>query len=75
MKPGAALKDEEYKTKALKGLLSPDHETFFFENEPLIIHHVREHLPEVKVIFMESVHSGKAHPPTDLPTLKMKYDY
>lgn len=75
MKPTADLKDEEYKTKALRQIVTPDTSTYFFENEPLIIHHVLEHLPEVNVIFMESVHSGRAEAPTGLPTLKMRFIY
>lgn len=75
MKPTANLNDEEYKTKALMQIVSPDTVTYFFENEPLIIHHVLENLPEVKIIFMESVHSGRAEAPKGLPTLKMRFVY
>lgn len=73
MKPHPGLKDEEYKTRALEELSLTNHTTYFFENEPVIIHHVLKNLPEVKVIFMDSVHSGKADAPEGLPTLRMKY--
>ncbi len=34
----------------------------FFENEPKILHSVRQNHPEIEIFFMETTHSGKAEP-------------
>ena len=41
----------------------------FFENEPKILHSVRENHPEIEIFFMKTTHSGKAEPDQDWMTL------
>jgi phosphoserine phosphatase len=73
MKPSEVQTDEGYKVTALKELISRYAYIWFIENEPLIINEVRASLPQIRIVFMNSVHSGKAEPPTDLPTIRMTY--
>ncbi|MCB0411583.1 MAG: HAD family hydrolase [Bdellovibrionales bacterium] len=73
MKPRQGLKDEDYKVRYLKTFVGEFKSVYFFENEPLILNKVREDVPEVQLVFMESVHSGKSTAPSGLPTLKMTY--
>ncbi|MGE4132726.1 MAG: hypothetical protein AB7F86_13870, partial [Bdellovibrionales bacterium] len=66
--------DEHFKTVVLKDLAPKFDRIWFFENEPLIIDEVRAALPEICIVYVDSVHSGKAHPPNDLPRIGMSYD-
>lgn len=70
LKPDKELDDAEFKTEWFQKL--PRHryqEIWFFENEPVNIHHLRRHLPEIKIIFFKSTHAGKATEPEDLPRI------
>lgn len=70
LKPQKELDDAEFKTNWFANL--PDQkysEVWFFENEPVNIHHLRLQLPHVNVIFFESTHAGKANPPEDIPAI------
>lgn len=73
MKPDDVQTDEGYKASVLKELVKDYDHIWFFENEPLIIHEVRALLPQVRVVFVDSVHSGRAVAPKDLPTIGMSY--
>jgi hypothetical protein len=73
MKPDAIEEDEHFKTLALKELAQKFSHIWFFENEPVIIHEVRAALPQIRIVFVDSVHSGKAAPPKDLPQIGMSY--
>lgn len=74
MKPDNIEADEHFKTLALKELAHKYAHICFFENEPVIIHEVRAALPFVRIVFVDSVHSGKATPPKDLPRIGMSFD-
>jgi hypothetical protein len=67
MKPQKGLDDARFKTDQLKGLGKVD---WFFENEPQIIHLVEEEIPEVKIVFFESSHSGKKDPKSEWLTIR-----
>lgn len=69
MKPTETEADEHFKTSTLKKLSPKFDHIWFFENEPLIIHEVRAALPSVRIVYVDTVHSGKAEPPTDLPRI------
>jgi hypothetical protein len=66
--------DENYKFEVLKKIRSNNRSIWFFENEPIILRRVEETLPDVKLIFLDTVHSGRAPSPTHLPTIKGKYE-
>ncbi len=67
MKPQKGLDDARFKTDQLKALGQVD---WFFENEPQIIHLIEAEIPELKIVFFESSHSGKADPKSDWITIK-----
>ncbi len=70
LKPHKDLDDAQFKTDWFASL--PENkfsDVWFFENEPVNIHHLREQLPHVNVIFFESTHAGKAEPPVDIPAI------
>jgi hypothetical protein len=73
MKPNDVLSDEGYKVTVLKELIKERQHIWFFENEPVIIEQVRVALPQIRIVFVNSVHAGRAHPPKDLPTIGMSY--
>lgn len=75
LKPDPALSDAEFKTRWIGDLSTRPINLFYFENEPVIIEEVRAHFVSVKIIFMDSVHSGRRPSPTGLPTLKMKFEW
>jgi hypothetical protein len=61
--------DEEYKSLRFKEILDGNEETWFFENEPVILHRVREDHPNVNIIYIDTVHSGRALAPEGLPII------
>lgn len=73
MKPNEADADHVFKEMKLKELAHLAPAVWFFENEPVIVHHVRRELPDVHIVFVDSAHSGKADPPTDLMTVRMDF--
>ena len=78
MKPDKDIKDHEYKKDAIENLLEyrpklTFDSTWLFENEPANISAIESKFPELKVVFMDSVHSGREDSPTHLPSLKMKF--
>jgi hypothetical protein len=70
LKPRKEMDDAQFKTDYFTQFeKGPYADIWFFENEPVNIHHLRERLPHVNVIFFESTHAGKAHPPEDIPAI------
>lgn len=73
MKPSDVVTDESFKAVVLKDLQPRFDHVWLFENEPLIIEHVRRDVPLVKIVFMDSVHAGRAEAPSSLPRIGMSY--
>lgn len=73
MKPSDTEADESFKALMLKDLSPQFDHVWFFENEPVIINLVRVQVPQVRIIFVNSVHAGREEPPTDLPTITTDY--
>lgn len=73
MKPSDVLSDEGFKAQILQGLVKQYDHIWFFENEPVIIEQVRNLVPQVRVVYVHSTHSGRGTPPTDLPRIGMSY--
>jgi len=70
LKPDKSLDDAEFKTGWFAQVPYEEYaEVWFFENEPVNIHHLRGQLPHVNVVFFESTHAGKATPPEDIPKI------
>ena len=70
LKPHLRKDDTEFKCTYLKGLLPQHEHLYFFDNEPYILHKVHETLPAIQIIFMDSVHSGRADPLDHWPHLR-----
>lgn len=70
LKPNKAMDDAEFKTDWFVNLPPKQYEgLWFFENEPVNIHHLRQRLPNLDVVFFESTHAGKAPSPEDIPKI------
>lgn len=69
MKPSQVQTDENFKGLILKDLSRQYDHIWFFENEPVIIELVRPLVPQVRIVFMNTVHAGRAQNPSDLPTI------
>ncbi len=73
MRPSDVLSDEGFKAQILQGLVKQYSHIWFFENEPVIIEQVRNLVPQVRVVYVHSTHSGRGQAPTDLPRIGMSY--
>ncbi len=73
MKGSHVETDETFKSHVLKDLAKQFDHLWFFENEPVIIKLVREHNPQVRLVFLNTVHAGRALAPHDLPTITGDY--
>lgn len=69
LKPYKELDDAEFKRDHFN-IFPRDEKIWFFENEPVNIHLVIKDCPHVKIIYFDSVHSGKAPAPEGLPTIR-----
>ncbi|MGZ3743549.1 MAG: HAD family hydrolase [Pseudobdellovibrionaceae bacterium] len=70
LKPDKSMNDAEFKTDWFTNLPENHYaHVWFFENEPVNIHHLRQRHPEISVVFFESTHAGKAAPPEDIPKI------
>lgn len=69
LKPNKVMDDAEFKTDWFVDALTFYEKIYFFENEPVILHLMAKKCPQVESYFFESTHSGKAHPPDNLPRL------
>ncbi len=58
--------DPEFKRDVLQGMLANYGSVWFFENEPINLRIVRETLPQVRLVYIDSIHSGREAPPTEL---------
>jgi hypothetical protein len=70
LKPDKAMNDAEFKTDWFRQIPAGKYdEIWFFENEPVNICHLQEHLPQIKIVYFDSTHAGKALPPAGIPTI------
>jgi len=75
MKPEAQRHDAEFKLDRLITLQGPDQNIWFFENEPVIINLIQSAIPKQKIVFMDSVHSGRESVEDSLPRLSRSFDF
>ncbi|WP_295904959.1 HAD family hydrolase [uncultured Bdellovibrio sp.] len=70
LKPHRSMDDAQFKTDYFVEAEKKDYaKIYFFENEPVNLHHLMQFCPHVEMIFFESTHAGKAEPPEDLPRI------
>lgn len=70
LKPHKDHDDAEFKRDHFNQLGNKQHPIWFFENEPHNIHLILKDSPHVKIVYYESVHSGKSEAPIGLPIIK-----
>ncbi|MCB0407001.1 MAG: hypothetical protein KDD34_02290 [Bdellovibrionales bacterium] len=75
MKPDKSYDDSDYKVDFFKHYSGDLSHCWFFENEPFIIHQVKRTVPELNIIFMNSVHSGRANPPPEIPHIHFEWNF
>ncbi len=63
MKPSPDISDEAYKMDAFKEIIQDGEDVLFFENEPINLNRAAKDYPGMHLIFMDTTHSGKEHPP------------
>lgn len=73
LKPHRSMEDARYKTDRLLELSTRYGEVWFFENEPVIIDMVRKEAPQIKIVFVDTVHSGKGTAPEGLPSIRSSF--
>ena len=74
LKSDPAFEDSVYKLEELKKLKKKFQTILFFENEPVILHLVYQYLPDIKMFWIDSAHSGKKPgPPDHIPVISMNY--
>lgn len=61
--------DHTYKLDWLQNEATKYSQIFYFENEAKIINHVRQELPDLTIIFMDTIHSQEEPSPAGLITL------
>lgn len=59
LKPNTEVSDHEFKGEFFKGIDNRFDEVWFFENEPKNIYLVEKITPQVKIVFVATVHSDK----------------
>lgn len=75
MKPRKEMDDHSFKTSWLSELKEQFGDIWFFENEPVIINQVINTCPNINVVFMDSVHSGREEVPAHVPRLNMNFNF
>lgn len=72
MKPQKAWgEDEDFKARELRQMLKASGKPIvFFENEPVIIQLVHKELPEVLIVYTDTVHSGRSQVSADVYQLQ-----
>lgn len=73
MKPRAGLEDADYKVNHLKSLGGDLTQTWFVDNEPMILHAVENRVPEINLIYTDTVHSGIEQPSPSWPSIGMSW--
>lgn len=70
LKPHRSMDDAQFKTDwFIEADKKGYSKIYFFENEPVNLHHLSQFCPHVEMIFFESTHAGKAEPPEALPRI------
>lgn len=70
LKPHRSMDDAEFKTAWFEDAAKQNYQKiYFFENEPVNLHHMIGRGTDVEIIFFESTHAGKAEPPANIPRI------
>lgn len=73
LKPQKGMSDSKFKRDVFLDLVKEHTEIWFFENEPVNLNLIEKELPDIKLVFIDSVHSNREPTPEHLPTVGMKF--
>ncbi|MEO0337222.1 MAG: HAD family hydrolase [Pseudomonadota bacterium] len=73
MKPHTGLDDIDYKVGFFSHLDGDLSRTWFVDNEPTILHAVAERIPQVNIVYADTVHSGRQQPSSNWPKIGYKW--
>lgn len=70
LKPRAGMDDAEFKTDWFRALpFEAFDKIWFFENEPVNVNMVAQHLSHIELVFFHSTHSGQQEAPEEIPRI------
>lgn len=77
MKPHNRFEDGQFKVDFFSQKLQsePSIHTWFFENEPVILNQVMRTHPQVRCIFLDTVHSGREVVSEEVPRLSFEWNW
>ena len=75
MKTNSEIYDTEYKVDFFKNFKIPLKNTWFIDNEPVILNRVHEAFPELNLVYAGTVHSGREQPPNNSKEIGFKWSY
>lgn len=73
VKPDSSRPDAPFKLNELKKHLKDFSQVWLFDNEPVILNHISNHLPEVNLVYVDTVHSGKEKPSHLLTSISWEF--
>lgn len=59
LKPQKEIEDHEFKVSVVKKAVRRYHRVWLFDNEPVILNAVTREVPEVRLVFLDTCHSGR----------------
>jgi hypothetical protein len=70
LKPQAGMDDAEFKTNWFRAIPYEAYDKiWFFENEPVNVNRVAQHLDHIEIVFFHSTHSGQQEAPENIPRI------
>ncbi len=70
LKPATDRRDCVFKREVLQDYLKEYGSVWFFENEPVNLNEVLRELPQVKLVYFDSIHSGHEEPPQAVASIE-----
>lgn len=76
MKPNSSVEDTMYKLDVFSKWVDSDLSRFwFFENESVIVNRVNQKFPQIQLVYMNSVDSGREQAPEHLPRIRFEWSF
>ncbi len=75
LKPQKGMSDSKFKRDIFIDLIKNHDDIWFFENEPANVNLIIKEIPEVQIIFVDSVHSKREEKPDEILSIGMNFNY
>ncbi|MEZ4873822.1 MAG: HAD family hydrolase [Bdellovibrionales bacterium] len=75
LKPETQMNDAEFKVQVFQEYVNNYKDIWLFENEPVNINLIQGQFPQVKIIFMDSTHSGRETINSNVHTISLKFPF